>query len=140
MPIIIKCHSCGFILYQGNELRSIDLVLREWGYRCPVCLSPLSPKPVEFKVVPHTVKHYHYSDDVIKKFIIEALREKTALSTVEIINNIAEKLGIDIDDVNQSFKRKVKDLLYKLERDGVIERKGRIGKGRRGIIIWALKA
>jgi hypothetical protein len=138
MPIIIKCHSCGFVLYNGNELRSIDLVLREWGYRCPVCMSPLSPRPVEFKVVPRTEKHHYYSDDVIKKFIIEALREKITLSTVEVANNIAEKLGIET--VENSFKYRVRDILYKLERDGVVERRGKIEKGKNGIIIWALKA
>ncbi len=51
MPIIIRCHSCGFILYQGNELKSIDVVLREWGYRCPVCMSPLSTWPLDIKFV-----------------------------------------------------------------------------------------
>jgi hypothetical protein len=50
MPIIIRCHFCGFILYQGNELKSIDVVLREWGYRCPACLSPLSKAPISWKV------------------------------------------------------------------------------------------
>ncbi len=50
MPIIIRCQSCGFILYQGNELKSIDMVLREWGYRCPVCMSPLGKTPIRWKV------------------------------------------------------------------------------------------
>jgi Zn finger protein HypA/HybF involved in hydrogenase expression len=50
VPIIIRCHSCGFILYQGNELKSIDVVLREWGYRCPVCMSPLSKTPIRWEV------------------------------------------------------------------------------------------
>ena len=138
MPIIIRCHSCGFVLYNGNELRSIDLILREWGYRCPVCLSPLSPRPIGFKVVPRTEKHHHYSDDEIKKFIIEALREKTTLTTVEVASNIAEKLGIET--VENSFKYRVRDMLYKLERDGVVERRGKIEKGKNGVIIWALKA
>jgi len=132
MPIIIKCHSCGFVLYNGNELKSIDLVLREWGYRCPACLSPLSPRPIGFKVVPRTEMHHHYSDDVIKKFIIETLREKNTLTTTEVASNIAVKLGID--SVDDSFRYRVRDMLYKLERDGVVERRG---KNKREII-WAL--
>jgi len=51
MPVIIRCHSCGFVLYQGEKLRRIDVVLREWDYRCPVCMSPLSKTPLEIRVV-----------------------------------------------------------------------------------------
>ena len=50
MPIVIKCHSCGFIFYQGNQLKSIDDVLKQWGNRCPVCLSLLETKPIRFKI------------------------------------------------------------------------------------------
>jgi len=50
MPIIIRCHSCGFVLYNGNQLRSIDEILRQWGYKCPVCLSPLSKTPIRWEV------------------------------------------------------------------------------------------
>jgi Zn finger protein HypA/HybF involved in hydrogenase expression len=50
VPITIRCHSCGFILYQGNELKSIDVALREWSYRCPACLSPLSKTPIRWKM------------------------------------------------------------------------------------------
>ena len=41
MPICIVCDSCGFILYRGKELKSIEDVLRRWDYRCPCCLSKL---------------------------------------------------------------------------------------------------
>ncbi len=50
VPIIIRCHSCGFVLYNGNQLRSIDEILRQWGYKCPVCLSPLSKTPIRWEV------------------------------------------------------------------------------------------
>ena len=57
MAIIIRCHSCGFVLavigaedVKKGGLRSIDLVLREWGYRCPVCMSPLSRRPITWKI------------------------------------------------------------------------------------------
>jgi uncharacterized protein with PIN domain len=63
MPIIIRCHSCGFILYQGNELKSIDEVLREWGYRCPACMSPLSTLPLGMKVAARVTPKYLVSED-----------------------------------------------------------------------------
>lgn len=58
MPIIIRCHSCGFVLGvirredigHGFNMPSIDRILRQWGYRCPVCLSPLSRKPISWRV------------------------------------------------------------------------------------------
>ena len=57
MPIIIRCHSCGFVLAvigkeatQQNGVPSIDTLLKQWGYRCPACLSPLSKTPIRWKV------------------------------------------------------------------------------------------
>ncbi len=50
MPIIIKCHSCGFVFYNDHQLKSIDEVLRYWGYHCPVCGSPLSRTPLRIFV------------------------------------------------------------------------------------------
>ena len=63
MPIIIRCRSCGFILYQGNELKSIDAVLRGWGYRCPVCMSPLSTWPLAVKVAARLTHKYLTNED-----------------------------------------------------------------------------
>ncbi|WP_069808127.1 hypothetical protein [Vulcanisaeta thermophila] len=51
MAIIIKCHSCGFVFHADEQLRSIDDVLKQWGYRCPVCLSPLSKIPLSMSVM-----------------------------------------------------------------------------------------
>ena len=56
MPIIIRCHSCGFVLAvigkeaTQNGVPSIDTLLRQWGYRCPACLSPLSKTPIRWEV------------------------------------------------------------------------------------------
>ncbi len=57
MPIIIRCHSCGFVLAavrtedaKKGGLPSIDTLLRQWGYRCPVCMSPLSKTPIRWEV------------------------------------------------------------------------------------------
>ena len=50
MPIEFKCSNCGFIFYKGNQLRSIDDILKQWGFRCPVCLSIVEIKPLKFKI------------------------------------------------------------------------------------------
>jgi len=55
VPIIIRCHSCGFILAKieripNGSLPSIEVILRQWGYKCPVCLSPLSKTPIRWEV------------------------------------------------------------------------------------------
>jgi uncharacterized protein with PIN domain len=56
VPIIIRCHSCGFVLAvigkeaMQNGVPSIEVILRQWGYRCPVCLSPLSKTPIRWEV------------------------------------------------------------------------------------------
>ena len=50
MPITIQCSSCGFILYQGKDPKSVDDVLKKWGYRCPCCLSVLKPKIHGYKI------------------------------------------------------------------------------------------
>ena len=50
MPLTVVCHSCGFVLYSGREPKSVDDILRKWGYRCPCCLSPLKPKIQGYKI------------------------------------------------------------------------------------------
>jgi hypothetical protein len=132
MPIIIKCHSCGFILYQGNELKSIDAVLREWGYRCPVCMSPLSNKPVRFIVEARDNVVKHYDRDVIRELIISLLRQ-SSMTTTEIIDSIAKQLNMDTTP--PLFRETVRKVLLKLEKYGVIERVGKTN----GITTWRLK-
>jgi len=68
MPIIIRCHSCGFVLAKVEKapnggLPSIDLVLRQWNYRCPVCMSPLSTRPLGMKVVARVGHKYLSSEN-----------------------------------------------------------------------------
>lgn len=50
MPIIIKCSSCGFIFYSDKQLKPIEDVLKQWGFRCPCCLSPLDLEPREYTI------------------------------------------------------------------------------------------
>jgi len=132
MPLIIKCHSCGFILYQGNELKSIDLVLREWGYRCPVCMSPLSRTPLRTKVEAIPRRNRYIDDDEIKNLIINALKSGQ-FTTKELVSKVTETLGID--DIQ--LRVRVGETIRRLERDGTIIRAGTT-KGKK--IIWALKA
>jgi len=132
MPIIIRCHSCGFMLYNGNELKSIDLVLREWGYRCPVCMSPLSRTPLRTKVEAIPRRNRYIDDDEIRNLIINALKSGQ-FTTNELVSKVTETLGID----DTPLKDRVKEIIRRLERDGVIIRASTT-KGKK--IIWALKA
>jgi len=132
MPIIIRCHSCGFVLYNSNELRSIDLVLREWGYRCPVCMSPLSRAPLRAKVEAIPRRNRYIDDDEIKDLIINALKSGQ-FTTKELVSKVTETLGID----DTPLRDRVKEIIRKLERDGVIIRAGTT-KGKK--IIWALNS
>ncbi len=52
MPLIVKCQSCGFTLHEGR-LRALDDIVREWGGRCPKCLSTLDPPHIYDLVVRH---------------------------------------------------------------------------------------
>jgi len=131
MPIIIRCHSCGFVLYNGNELRSIDLILREWGYRCPVCMSPLSRIPLRAKVEAMPRRNRYIDDDEIKDLIINALKSGQ-YTTKELVSKVTETLGID----DTSLKDRVREIIRRMERDGIIIRAGT--KGRK--IIWALNS
>jgi hypothetical protein len=131
MPIIIRCHSCGFVLYNGNELRSIDLILREWDYRCPVCMSPLSRTPLGIRVVGNA-NYKRIDDDEIKALIIDLLRKNEQLTTTELVDKVVETLGVN----TSPLKDRVKEIIRRLERDGIIIRVG-ITKGRK--IVWALK-
>jgi hypothetical protein len=132
MPIIIRCHSCGFELYNGNELKSIDLVLREWGYRCPVCMSPLSRVPLRAKVEAIPRRNRYIDDDEIKDLIINTLKSGQ-FTTKELVSKVTKTLGID----EAPLKDRVKEIIRRLERDGVIIRASTT-KGKK--IIWALNS
>ena len=50
MPVVVKCESCGFIFYKGNQLKSVDDILRLYGYRCPCCLSIIESRVRKFVI------------------------------------------------------------------------------------------
>lgn len=45
MAIEYVCSWCGFILYRGTKIKSIDDIAKYWGGFCPSCMSPLSRVP-----------------------------------------------------------------------------------------------
>jgi hypothetical protein len=53
MPQKVVCHKCGFVLYEGLELKPPDEILQSLDGKCPECGKKLSyiPKNVEVKPV-----------------------------------------------------------------------------------------
>lgn len=47
---VIKCDSCGFVLYKGADPKTVEAVLRLWGGVCPKCMSPLERRPIKIAV------------------------------------------------------------------------------------------
>ncbi|MFP3045352.1 MAG: hypothetical protein RXO22_05050 [Thermocladium sp.] len=52
MPITYKCKFCGFVLYNDDtKIKSHESIKKQWGYMCPVCMSPLNEKSNSIKWV-----------------------------------------------------------------------------------------
>ncbi|MCW4034337.1 MAG: endonuclease Q family protein [Candidatus Bathyarchaeota archaeon] len=51
MPQQVICEKCGFILYEGNELKPPDEIIQTHDGKCPKCGKKISfvPKKVEVK-------------------------------------------------------------------------------------------
>jgi len=51
VPQQVICHECGFVLYEGKELRPPDEIIQQHDGKCPKCGKKLSfiPKKVEVK-------------------------------------------------------------------------------------------
>jgi len=47
---VVKCDSCGFVLYSDKEPKTVEAVLKMWGGVCPKCLSPLERRPIKIAV------------------------------------------------------------------------------------------
>ncbi len=50
MVYVVKCDSCGFLLYKGEEPKTVEAVLKMWGGICPKCMSPLERRPIKIAV------------------------------------------------------------------------------------------
>jgi hypothetical protein len=47
---VVKCDSCGFVLYMGEDPKTVEAVIKMWGGVCPRCLSPLERRPIKVAI------------------------------------------------------------------------------------------
>jgi len=50
MPQKVICSKCGYILYEGMELKTPDEILQQYEERCPKCGRKLSLRPVKILI------------------------------------------------------------------------------------------
>ncbi|MDH5815574.1 MAG: hypothetical protein QE164_02100 [Candidatus Nezhaarchaeota archaeon] len=50
LPQIVKCASCGYVLYKGNDLVPPREIAKRFGGKCPKCSSALSQSPLSVEV------------------------------------------------------------------------------------------
>ena len=50
LPQKVNCHQCGYVLYQGEELRSPEEILQVHEGKCPKCGTKLSLSPMNVDV------------------------------------------------------------------------------------------
>ena len=50
--LTITCKACGHVLYEGQELKPLDEILKQNGYSCPKCGRTLRAVPADVKVSP----------------------------------------------------------------------------------------
>jgi len=50
MPQKVICSKCGYILYEGMELKTPDEILQQYEERCPKCGRKLSIHPVKILI------------------------------------------------------------------------------------------
>ncbi len=49
--LIITCGHCGYVLYEGNELKTPDEVVREYSGVCPKCGKILKPSVQNIRIL-----------------------------------------------------------------------------------------
>ncbi|MEM3442242.1 MAG: hypothetical protein QW667_00515 [Candidatus Bathyarchaeia archaeon] len=52
MPQRVTCHECGYVLYEGVELKPPDEILHQHNGKCPACGRKLSLIPINVEVKP----------------------------------------------------------------------------------------
>ncbi|MEM2969990.1 MAG: hypothetical protein QXI71_01455 [Candidatus Bathyarchaeia archaeon] len=50
MPQKVNCHECGYVLYQGQELKSPEDILQAYEGKCPKCGAKLSMEPLNIEI------------------------------------------------------------------------------------------
>lgn len=53
MPQRVLCHDCGFVIYEGLDLKPPDEILRQNEGKCPKCGKKLSSLPIKVEVKPY---------------------------------------------------------------------------------------
>jgi hypothetical protein len=48
----VVCQQCGFVLYEGAELKPPDEILHQYNSKCPKCGKKLSLLPINVEVKP----------------------------------------------------------------------------------------
>ncbi|MCK4633438.1 hypothetical protein KAT42_01290 [Candidatus Bathyarchaeota archaeon] len=54
MPQKVSCQECGYILYEGRELKPPDEIIQKHDGKCPKCGKKLSTVPLDVEVKPAT--------------------------------------------------------------------------------------
>jgi len=54
MPQKVSCQECGYILYEGPELKTPDEIIQKHDGKCPKCGKKLSTVPLDVEVKPAT--------------------------------------------------------------------------------------
>lgn len=49
--LIIVCGHCGYVLYEGNELKTLNEVVREYANVCPNCGKTLKPSVQKINIL-----------------------------------------------------------------------------------------
>jgi len=57
MPQRIICKECGYVLYEGLELKTPDEILQLHNERCPKCGKKLSLTPVMVEISRYDIKN-----------------------------------------------------------------------------------
>ncbi|MCS7135829.1 MAG: hypothetical protein RMJ14_04230 [Nitrososphaerota archaeon] len=48
--LTVVCGHCGYVLYEGNELKTLNEVVREYANICPKCGKTLKPCVQNIKI------------------------------------------------------------------------------------------
>jgi len=52
MPQRVVCQKCGYVLYEGDELKPPDEILQRYNGKCPRCGRKLALVPLDIEVKP----------------------------------------------------------------------------------------
>ncbi len=52
MPQTVTCNQCGYLLYEGSELKPPDEIISKHNGKCPKCGKKLALVPINVEVKP----------------------------------------------------------------------------------------